>query len=95
MLPDLDQGLGWNAESEGVSSRDCLDILGIYALGHPSSTNRNQMLPLGNSHGNRPPVDWNPAKGTLHRLLGADFKMLKTKEKSAGLAGLKKKVQFL
>jgi hypothetical protein len=35
------------------------------------------------------------AEGTLHRLLGADFKMLKTKRKSAGLAGLKKKVQFL
>jgi hypothetical protein len=36
-----------------------------------------------------------PARGTLHRLLGVDFKLLKTKRKSAGLAGLKKKVQFL
>ena len=53
------------------------------------------MLLPGNSHENRPPLDWNLPEGTLHRLLGADFKMLKTKRKSAGLAGLKKKVQFL
>jgi hypothetical protein len=75
-------------------SQDCQDILGICARAQPSSTNRNQMLPPGNSHGNRPPVDWNLPEARCTACSGLT-KMLKTKEKSAGLAGLKKKVQFL
>jgi hypothetical protein len=52
------------------------------------------MLPPSNSHGNRPPVEWNLPEARCTACSGLT-KILKTKEKSAGLAGLKKKVQFL
>jgi hypothetical protein len=81
--------------TEGSTSRDGRNIRGPYAPNPPEFHESEPGVTDWQQPREPSPHRLEPAEGTLHRLLGADFKMLKTKRKSAGLAGLKKKVQFL